>query len=168
MRGHAKTLVLLCGVLIVCIAGCSSGNSRTTAIFNQSAALVGNLPMNPLGWRVITSAIDGSSGTMSTLYANDVAVDYARTHSQRVYPAGSVLSLVTWTQVEDPRWFGAKIPSQVKSVEFVTVGAAGNGDPQYSYEAYTGTPLMKAPAQQMGAPQERIAYLLSSRAAVMP
>jgi len=105
---------------------------------------------------------------MSTLYGNDVAVDYARTHAQRDFPAGSVVSLVIWTQVEDSRWFGAKIPSQVKSVEFVTVSAGGNGDPQYSYEVYTGNPLKKAPSQVYGAPAERIAYLLSSRAAVMP
>jgi hypothetical protein len=124
--------------------------------------------MNPLAWRVITSAIDPGDGTMSTLYGNDVAVGYARTHSRHDYPAGSVLSLVTWMQIEDPRWFGAKIPAQVKSVEFVTVGAAENGAPQYSYEAYTGDPLKKAADRPYGAPPERIAYLLSSRAAVMP
>jgi hypothetical protein len=105
---------------------------------------------------------------MHTLYGNDVAVSYARTHSQHDFPAGSILSFVTWTQMEDPRWFGAKIPSQVKSVEFVTVTAAGNGAPQYSYEAYTGNPLKKADSNSYGAPPDRIAYLLSIRAAVMP
>jgi len=65
---------------------------------------------------------------MSTLYGDDVVVGYAKTHSQ--YPAGSVLSLVTWTLREDSRRFRAKIPSEVKSVEFVTVGAPENGEPQ--------------------------------------
>jgi hypothetical protein len=124
--------------------------------------------MNPLTWRVITSVIGTGDGTMSTLYGNDVAVGYARTHSQRDYPTGSVLSLVTWTQIEDPRWYGAKIPGQVKSVEFLTVGAADSGAPRYSYESFTGNPLKKAPAQQTDAPPERIACFLSSRAAVMP
>jgi len=124
--------------------------------------------MNPLAWRIISSAIDPANGTMSTLYGNDLAVGYARANSQHDYPAGSVLSLVTWTQMDDPRWFGAKIPSQVKSVEFVTVGAAGSGADQYSYEVYTGSPLKKAADRPYGAPPDRIANLLSTRAAVMP
>lgn len=41
---------------------------------------------------------------------NDLAVEYARSHSQQGYPAGSVISLVTWTQREDPRWFGKGQP----------------------------------------------------------
>ena len=161
-------MCLLFGALIACIAGCASDGSRTTATFNQGAALAGELPTNPLAWRVISSSIAPGNGTMSTLYGNDIAVDYARTHSQPDYPAGSVLSLVTWTQIEDSRWFGAKIPAQVKSVEFLTVRGADGGDPNFSYEGYSGSPLKKASTQQFGAPPDRIAYFLSSRAAVMP
>lgn len=168
MRTLARLMRLLCGALILCAAGCGGSAPRATATLNQGAALVGELPMNPLAWRVISSAADAGSGTMSTLYGNDVAVAYARTHTQHDYPSGSVISFVTWTQAEDSRWFGAKIPSQVKSVEFVTVGAGGNGQDQYSYEAYTGNPLKKTADRPFGAPPERIAYLLSSRAAVMP
>jgi hypothetical protein len=152
----------------VCASGCAGNASRTTARFNDGAALVGDLPANPLAWRVITSAVGRNDGTMSTLYGNDVAVNYARTHAQHNYPAGSVVSLVTWTQTEDSRWYGAKIPNQVKSVEFVTVNARGTEDSQYSYEAYIGNPLRKATDQPYGTPPERIAYLFSNRAAVMP
>lgn len=168
MRMLARGLFFLYGVLIVCGAGCAGGGSGPKAAFNQGAMLTGELPMNPLAWRVISSAIDPGNGTMSTLYGNDAAVNYARAHAQHDYPAGSVLSLVTWSQMEDPRWFGAKIPSQVRAVEFVTVEAAGNGVSRYSYQAFTGNPLVKAPDQYLGAPPDRIAYLLSSRAAVMP
>jgi hypothetical protein len=168
MRVPVSTVVLLCGALAVCATGCSGDASNTKATLNQGAALVGELPMNPPSWQVISCGIDPGNGTMSTLYGNDVAIAYARTHAQHDYPAGSAVSLVTWTQAEDSRWFGAKIPSQVKSVEFVTVSAGGNADPQYSYEAYTGNPLKKAPSLQYGAPPERIAYFLSIRAAVMP
>src|SRR5258708_7564010 len=77
--------------------------------------------------------------TMSTLYGNDVAVRYARTSAERMYPAGSVLSVVTWNQQEDPRWFGAKIPQKVGSVEFVAVTGPG----AYSYQRYEGSPLKK-------------------------
>jgi hypothetical protein len=168
MRAIAGAMCLLSGALAMGTAGCAGDASRTTATFNQGAGLAGELPMNPLAWRVISSAVDPGSGTMSTLYGNDVAIGYARTHMQHDYPSGSVLSLVSWTQAEDPRWFGGKIPSQVKSVEFVTVGAGEKGQDQYSYEAYTGNPLKKAADRPFGAPPERIAYFLSSRAAVMP
>jgi hypothetical protein len=31
--------------------------------------------------------------------------------------------LVTWREREDPHWFGARIPGEMVSVEFVVVGA---------------------------------------------
>jgi hypothetical protein len=97
---------------------------RISATVNQNASPVGNLPAIPLQWKVVTSAVNTEDSTMSTLYGNDVAAGYARTNSQHNYPNGSMLSLVTWTQREDDRWFGAAIPDQVKSVEFVSVGVA--------------------------------------------
>jgi hypothetical protein len=168
MRAPTRGMCLLLGAVILCAAGCAREESTATATFNQSATLAGELPTNPLAWRVISSVTDPGHGTMSTLYGNDLAVDYARTHSQHDYPAGSVLSLVTWTQREDPRWFGAEIPGEVKSVEFVTVGTEGKEADRYSYEAYAGNPLKKAPAEESGVLQERIAYFVSTRAAVMP
>jgi len=153
---------------LLSISGCSGHSSAPAPTLNQDAVLVGKLPANPLQWKIITSAIDKADSTMSTLYGNDVAIDYARTHSQHDYPPGSLLSLVTWTQREDPRWFGAKIPDRVNSVEFVTVGAAQDGHISYSYASYVGVPLQKASAQQSAKPNDRTLYLLSQRAAVLP
>jgi hypothetical protein len=128
---------------------------------NQAAALVGDLPANPLQWRVITSALNQRDATMYTVFGNDLAVQYARAHSQHEYPTGSVLALVTWKQQEDGRWFGGRIPAQPRSVEFVTVGAG----PSYSYEDFEGAPLKKVDGHALN---DRAAYLLSQRAAVMP
>lgn len=152
--------------------GCSNDQPNISAEINQPASLAGEfaaaLPANPLQWKVITSEINKPDATMSTLYGNDLAVAYARTHSQHDYPAGAVLSLVTWTQQEDARWFGAKIPRTVKSVEFVTVGQAPNGRTSYSYQEYEGTPLKKVSTQEGSIPDDRANRLLSQRAAVMP
>ena len=168
MMLSAKMLCLLSIILPLSILGCSSNERRTSPTFNQSASLVGTLPANPLQWKVITSMIVRTDSTMSTLYGNDLAVEYVRTHAQHDYPVGSQLSLVTWTQQEDPRWFGAKIPEAVKSVEFVTVASTQDGRPSYSYSKYEGSPLQKSVAQESPTPNERAAYLLSQRAAVMP
>jgi hypothetical protein len=156
----------IAGVLAVLFALASSGcggSGAVTASINERAALTGSLPWNPLQWNVITSSIDRSASTMSVLYGNDVAMQYARSHAQQDYPTGAVLSLVSWTQQEDGRWFGGKIPGQVKSVEFVNVTAAS-----CSYENYAGSPLQRTAASDCHAPGSRAAYLLSLRAAVMP
>ena len=150
------------------IAACSSGEPKISAIPNQSASLVGQLSANPLQWRIITSVVDRSDRTMATLYGNDRAVGYVRTHLQHDYPAGSMLSLVTWDQQEDARWFGANIPNQVKSVEFVTVETGADGRPSYSYEKYEGQPLKKSADQEALAATERAMYMISQRAAVLP
>jgi hypothetical protein len=164
VRGIAGTICLL-AALSLGLAGCSEQvNPRVATKLNQDAALVGDLPLNPLQGRVITSWIDRRDATMSTMYGNDVAVQYARTNTSKMYPAGSVLSVVTWAQQEDPRWFGAKIPEKTRSVEFVTVKGPG----AYSYQRYEGSPLKKVASVDGNDPQDRAAYLLSQRASVMP
>jgi hypothetical protein len=150
------------------VIGCSDEtNPRVASKLNQDAAVTGDLPSNPLQGRLITSWINRQDGTMSTLFGNDVAVQYARTSAEKMYPAGSVLSVVTWGQQEDPRWFGAKIPEKTRSVEMVTVTAPG----AYSYQRYEGSPLKKVEAAGLDgqdAGVKRGAYLLAQRAAVMP
>jgi hypothetical protein len=166
MRVPAERIFLFAIIISLGIFGCSGNEPRIVATANQSASLVGQLPANPLQWKVISSMIDGPDSTMATLCGNDIAVQYVRTHSTHDYPPGSVISLVTWTQQEDPRWFGARIPATVKSVEFVAVDAAADGSTSYSYTKYEGAPLKRSLGPVTG--DERAAYLLSQRAAVMP
>jgi hypothetical protein len=157
------TLVALSSAL----AGCPGKSSAPPAEINTAAALTGSLPADPLSWRVITSSSDPAAHTMSTLFGNDAAVTYARSNSAHDYPAGSQIALVTWTQREDPRWYGANIPSIVQSIEFVTVTAATNGTPSYAYEKYQGQPLQKA-ASDSTSDLQRISFLVSQRSSVFP
>lgn len=153
---------------ILSVIGCSNPYPPVVAELNKSAALTANLPSNPMQDKVITSWIDRRDATMSTLYGNDIAVQYSRTSQQQDYPSGTTLSLVTWTQQEDPRWFGARIPAKVKSVEYVMVKTGPDQRTSYTYESYAGTPLRKTGGQQGPTPTPRAAYLLSQRAVVMP
>jgi hypothetical protein len=71
----------------------------------------------------------------------------------------------------DSEHSGAALPpgrSLVKLVEFVTVGKGADGKPSNSYQAYGGTPLKMLTTHESLIPNERAAYLLSQRAAVMP
>jgi hypothetical protein len=99
---------------------------------------------------------------MFTLFGNEAAIQCSRTSMAQNYPDGSMLALVTWQQQEDSRWFGGKIPAQVKSVEFVDVRRPSN-----VYRVYDGDPL-KETASLKSQADTRAAYLLSLRAAVMP
>lgn len=164
-RKQIHLLALVCSLGLL---GCSGRPSAAAPTLNQDASLPGGLPMNPLSWRIVTSMADKTSSTMSTLYGNDLAVDYARAHSDDGYPDGSVLALVTWTQQNDPRWYGAKIPARVSSVELLTVGALPDGHATYSYQEYAGAPLKQASAEQTATPSGRALFLLTQRAAVLP
>lgn len=158
------------GIAAIALAALTGCNSSTThpapASINQQAALTGSLPYNPLAWRVVTTWTNPRNGTTSTLYGNDAAVQYARSHADRAYPAGAVLSVVTWSQREDPHWFGARIPSTPQSVEFVTMPSAAGQGP--SYQRFEGSPLAPVNGADASATAQRIDYVLSQRSVVMP
>jgi hypothetical protein len=143
----------------------SSGPAAETS--NRLAILTGEIDVNPLRWNVITCGADPREFTMSTLFGNDIAAQYARTHVEGSYPAGAVLALVTWHQQDDGNWFGAKMPSETKSMEVVTVGASGGGSTYSGYKRYEGSPLRAVTSPEVQA-VERIAFVRTLRAAVMP
>jgi hypothetical protein len=84
------------------------------------------------------------------------------------YPVGAVVSLVTWTQRPDPRWFGGMIPGAVKSVEFVFVVSDREQHREYFYAEYSGSPFKIVSSQTERLPAGRTAYLLAQRGAFLP
>lgn len=168
MRAHLTKIGAFAAIFAACLFGCSRQNPDVRTAFNRSAALVGDLPYNPLQWRVITSWANTKDSTMSTLYGNDAAVSYARTNLKHNYPAGALLALVTWHQQADPRWFGGRIPADLKSVEFVTIAGSSGQHISYEYQEYEGSPLKRVSIQQSATPNDRIAFLMAQRAAVFP
>jgi hypothetical protein len=105
---------------------------------------------------------------LATISGNEKAVAHARHHASHEYPAGSVLAIITWSQQEDPRWFGGKIPGSIQSVEFLEVQAALDHEQTYLYSMYSRTPLRKSVSIAEKSPTGRAAYLLAQKAAVMP
>ena len=132
-----------------------------------SAAVASTLPANPLKWQIITSSIDPKNSTMSTLYGNDTAVQYARSNTKHDYPPGSHIALVTWTRRDDPRYFGAKIPDRLKSIEFVFITELP-GETKVSYSKFEGSPLAKTASAESATVPAEASALLNQRAAVLP
>jgi hypothetical protein len=120
-------------LLLGVVCGCRGRTIADSDLYNVQAALPAGLPYPVLEWKAITTSVDRGDETMATLFGNDAAVSAAR--AGVAYPAGAVLGLVTWREREDPHWFGARIPGEVVSVEFVAVGATT------VCREFAGTPL---------------------------
>jgi len=104
--------------------------ARDEAVNNNAAALPVTLPYQPLGWGAVTMYVDSKTHSTATLYGNDAAVQASRSarrgeETAPAYPAGAVLALVTWTQRDDPHWFGGRIPAAPESIEFVQIATTG-------------------------------------------
>jgi Cytochrome P460 len=162
------TVRLVGAVLLILLIGCSKQNSRIETRLNRDAELSGELPYDPLQWDVISSTLNPADHTFATISGNEKAVAHARHHASQEYPAGFVLAIITWSQQEDPRWFGGKIPGSVRSVEFLEVQAALDHEQTYLYSMYSGTPLRKSVSIAEKSPTSRAACLLAQKAAVMP
>jgi cytochrome P460 len=154
-------------------SGCSGAGhvAPLAATVNENASLPAAessaLPANPLKWRIITSSVDPQTSTMSTLYGNNTAIQYARSNTKHDYPAGSQIALVTWTRRDDPRYFGAKIPDRLKSIEFVIVTELP-GETKFTYEKFEGRPLAQTASDESANPAPAAQVLLNQRAAVLP
>lgn len=162
-----KAIHLLALPLVLILTGCSQPNARVITRFNREAEVSGELPYNPLQWEVIASTLNHKDHTLATVLGNDRAIAHARKNDTHAYPAGSVLSVITWSQEEDPRWFGGKIPGDVRSIEFVEVQSAQD-QKTYLYTLYGGSPLKKLASTDEKSPTGRAAYIVGERAGVVP
>jgi hypothetical protein len=107
---------------------------------NRAATLPASLPYQPLGWGAITMYVDPKTHTTAVLYGNDAAVSAVSAAAKGEgkappYPTGAVLALVTWTQRDDPHWFGGRIPDAPESVEFVLISADGRTNKYRRFES---------------------------------
>ena len=101
-------------------------------VLNSNAALPSSLPYQPLGWSPITMYVDPQSNAMAVLLGNDAAMEAVQSIRNAAptappaptYRSGSVLALVTWSRRDDPHWFGARIPANPQSIEFVEVSTS--------------------------------------------
>ncbi len=122
--------------------------------------IVGSLPDSlgfPLRGKVVTVFADAPKGTVSTLYSSSPVV------AAGAYPAGTVLSLVTWDRQDDARWFGGEIPGALRSVEQVVIGV--DGKPAYADWSGPGLQHNNVDNEDI---VRRVAVMLHKRAAVMP
>jgi len=143
--------------------GCSSDVDNTQLV-NREASLPSSFQFEAKGLnKVISTSINRKKATMSTLYGNDQAFQYAQTQADSSYPNGAVLALVTWKQQEDPHWFGANIPGALQSIELVKINGTNA-----TYEQFTGATLTPAANSDTALITKRTRYILDEKPALTP
>lgn len=127
-------------ILFFALAIIVSCEQKSKEFLNIQASVQQNdeLKENPLLMNPITSSIQPKDSTMSTLYGNEIAFDYAKQHSDFNYPKDAVLYEVTWKQKPDELWFGGNIPKEIYFVEKITFDNDNS-----VYERFEGKPLKK-------------------------
>jgi len=158
---HATTIALA-GLLA--LSACSQNNVPAGQL-NEAASLPASFNFSKLGLRVLSSSVNHRQATMATLYGNDLACQAALAGTGAAQP-GEVLALLTWRQQADPNWFGARIPGALQSLELLRTGPGSTGRPAVTYQCFMGKNL--TPQADTLHQQERIAYLLAQKPAVMP
>jgi len=153
-------MILISGVLLLESCGAASKDNLND---EASLSFVDAIPVNPLEQIALTSSIQPNEGTMSTLYGNEIANEYAQTHGDAKYPSGTTLYEVTWRQKADSLWFGANIPKEIIKIEVVRFDE--NSSP--AYERYEGRPLRKMSNENINV-SKRIDAIRSQRMAVSP
>jgi hypothetical protein len=158
---HAPTIALA-GLLA--LSACSQPKVPAGQL-NEAASLPPSFDFDKLGLRVLASSVNRQQATMATLYGNDLARQAALGGTGTTQP-GEVLALLTWQQQADPNWFGARIPGALQSLELLRTAPGSAGRPAVTYQCFTGKDLaLQADTLHR---QERIAYLLLQKPAVMP
>lgn len=148
---------------ILLLAACS-GNNTTAQLFNTRASLPASAAYNLDGLKVITSFVNKTKGTTSTLYGNNLALKLALDGNKTI-AANEEFTLVTWQQQADDHWFGAKIPSAIATVEVIKTVAAGN-NVSVNYQLLEGKSL--TPNTDTLNQSNRIKYILGQKPSVMP
>ncbi|RTL49302.1 MAG: hypothetical protein EKK39_11210 [Sphingobacteriales bacterium] len=155
-------------LIFLLLLSCGRTENKVDTLINISASRIDSISFNPLKWKVVTSSTNHAKNTQSILYGNDIAVDYARSNAAKQYPPGSKLCFVTWSQQNDKHWFGAKIPYEIISIELITFKNMSNGSFLRSYEKYIGKPLQRLNELDSTFTAQRINYIISQDASVLP
>jgi hypothetical protein len=154
-----RSAYILLAFTAIMLTACTS-TTNNIALVNDAASLPPSFNFGKMGFKVINSSINKKLGTMSTLYGNESALKAAGTGAAT---AGEVFALVTWKQQTDDHWFGAKIPANLLSVEYVKTGETGN---PVSYQKFTGKNLVLSADTSNS--QARIKYISDQKPSVMP
>ncbi|WP_219225817.1 cytochrome P460 family protein [Pedobacter antarcticus] len=151
-----------CLLIFGLLFGCQQNHPENR---NREASLPASFEFSKLGLKTISSIINPELGTTSTLYGNDNALEELKGLTSN-HMVEKTLVLVTWKQQDDPRWFGAKIPSDLKLVEVLKTKSSFKDYENVDYRIYEGRTLGNRKDNLKN--EDRIKFITSIQPAVMP
>lgn len=113
--------------------------------------------------KTITTFINAQNHTTSTLYGNKEAYE-SLLNSDSVNNK-KILVLITWKQQDEPKWFGAKIPGSLISIETLKTDTNFKDKRNISYGLLPGGNSHDGKPDQA---DKRINDILALQPAVMP
>lgn len=99
-----------------------------------------------------------------TLYGNNQAREELKGKPEKGESKERILALITWSQKEDPYWYGAKVPDRLLSIEVIKSRYPLSDNFDIQYEKYEGPALKKVSASG----SERIPAILTMKPSIMP
>jgi hypothetical protein len=117
----------------------SAGAQGDEVLDNAAARLPKGLASNPLSWSPVTIYSDPQKHTISVLFADTKEIGAGVTPAA----GGPEVALVTWTERDDPHWFGARIADTVVSVEIVRI----NSSKETTHKRFSGDGFAGADAE---------------------
>ena len=148
------------------LTACTTTPDNHAGELNTRASLPDSFNFKSKGLHVITSSINKRENTTAVLYGNAAAQKFARA----AVPAdsvGVVMTLVTWNQEDDGRWFGARIPGDLLCAETVTI-TGKPAAPQIKFELFNGALLKRETDTDGIDTAQRIKYILGQKASILP
>ncbi|MHC6201527.1 hypothetical protein [Elizabethkingia miricola] len=151
-----------CLILSTFIVSCSSKKEYETV--NKNASLPENFDFNAMNLKVVSSSINLKKQTMITLYGNPSAINELKGIPDKDDNKERILALITWSQKDDPYWYGAKIPDHLLSVEVIKSEKSFIENSKIQYQRYEGKYLKKVNVDGTN----RINKILSIKPSIMP
>lgn len=158
-----KLITIISASSLFLLTACSN-NTNTADLLNQKATIPASYNFSQKGLKVIASFINKKEHTMSTLYGNELALKVTQSGGNKV--SGEEFTLVTWNQQDDDHWFGAKIPSNLKSIEVVKTVPVNQNSIAVNYNCYEGQTLTLSTDTAHN--QQRIKYIFDQKPSVLP
>jgi len=152
---------IVLALAISVLAGCSASPVADQG-FNAKASIPEKFDFTKNGFKVISLIIDNKTGTMATLYGNDLAIRGAKSASLKL-TTGWAMAMVTWRQQPNPYWYGNNIPGALLSIEILTVDKKIN---DLSYSLFEGDKLIYKPNTLQA--NERTNFILSQKPSILP
>lgn len=146
-------------IILVCLL--ISSCKRSVVHINHDASIPEVLGFEEMGLKAISTMVNPSANTTGVLYANNSALQ-SMLKTDTMWRSEKILVFITWNQKNDPRWFGAMVPADFKTMEILRTKSSFDQLQNINYE------IISKGINQKVTEKKRIEFITKIKPAVMP